>query len=193
MNIFIRLLAVAALCISSAAHATVIDFDDLDASNKLSSIGKYNPYDSITWSNSWYLGPNTYAGYDNGAHSGTQFLLNGFGANNLSFRSASTFDFVGAWFAVPNINGSRATWINVSAYDQNDALIGSTGNIGVSNTYAFVEANFSNASRITVSRDKGFFIMDDVTLGEPASVPEPGAVALIALALAGLTVSRRRR
>lgn len=193
MNAFFRLLAGAALCIASAAHASVISFDDLDASNKLASIGKYNPYDGITWANSWYLGPNTYAGYDNGAHSGTQFVLNGFGVNNLSFSSTTAFDFVGAWFATPNTNGAHASWINVSAYDALNNLIGSTGNMTIGNTYSFIQANFKNASKITVSRDAGFFVMDDVTLGDPASVPEPAPLALLTVALGALVMQRRRR
>ena len=193
MNAFFRLLAGAALCIASAAHASVIDFDDLDANNKLASIGKYNPYDGITWATSWYLGATTYAGYDNGAHSGNQFVANGFGVNNLSFSSTTAFDFVGAWFATPNTNGAHATWINVSAYDALNNLIGSTGNVEIGSNYAFVAGNFLNASRITVSRDKGFFIMDDVTLGAPASVPEPGPLALLAVAAGALALNRRRR
>lgn len=185
------LIATAALMFTNATQAAVINFDDLDAGGKLASIGKYNPYQDIAWSNNWLLGVNTLAGYNNGAHSGSQFV-NNFGVNNISFSSATAFDFAGAWFAIPNTNGTRATWVNVSAYDAANQLIGSTGNINLSNTYAFIAANFDNVSKITVTRDKGFFIMDDVTLVDAAEVPEPAGLALAALAITALGVSRRR-
>lgn len=186
------LLAGASLMLAPVANATVINFDDLAANGKLAGIAKYNPYDTLTWSTSWFLGVNTVAGYGNAAHSGTQFVTNGFGVNNLGITGSELFDFKGAWFATPNTNGTKATWINISAYDQANQLIGSTGNIGINGAYGWVAASFTNVARLNIARDKGWFVMDDFSFRNVSDVPEPGSVALLMLGLAGLGAMRRK-
>lgn len=186
-------IASTALLLASPVHADVINFEDLNAGGKLASIGKYNPYEGLTWSSSWFLGDASVAGYGNGAHSGTDFVTNGFGVNNLSINSAVPVDFNGAWFATPNTNGARASWINISAYDSANQLIGSTGNIAIGASYTFIAADFDNVARLNITRDKGWFVMDDISVGSPAAVPEPGSLALFALGVAALGWSGRRR
>jgi hypothetical protein len=186
-------IASTALLLACPVHASVINFEDLNAGGKLASIGKYNPYDGLTWSSSWYLGDTSVAGYDNGAHSGADFVTNGFGVNNLSISSAVPMDFDGAWFATPNTNGAKASWINISAYDSANQLIGSTGNIAIGASYSFIAADFDNAARITITRDKGWFVMDDLLLSSGIAIPEPGSMALFGLGVAVLGWSRRRR
>jgi endoglucanase len=89
-----------------------------------------SPYAGLNWGEGWYYGDTTVEGYDNSAHSGASFLTNGYGVDNLAINSASAFNFAGAWFAAPNTNGAVA-WINITAYDAADHVIGSTGNVSI--------------------------------------------------------------
>jgi len=197
-NILTGFLTGAVLTLASPAQATVVDFDDVSAGGKLSTLSKYNPYDGLSWTNSWYLGDTAVNGYSNGAHSGTQFVSNGFGVNNLGISSATAFNLVGAWFATPATNGSKATWINITAYDAANQLVGSTGNIAINGTYSWVQASFANVSRLTITRDKGWFVMDDLSMSAigpvPSPVPEPGSLFLLTagLLMTGFAAKRRK-
>jgi hypothetical protein len=185
-------IASAALLLASSAHASVVGFDDLNAGGKLASMSKNPGYQGFTWNTNWYLGDTAVAGYNNAAHSGTNFLSNGFGVNNLTISSADSFNFTGAWFATPNTNGSKASWINISAYDSANHLIGSTGNIAISSSFAFVAADFANVARLNITRDKGWFVMDDLSYNRGGDVPEPGSLLLLGLGAAALGLARRR-
>ncbi|USX24251.1 PEP-CTERM sorting domain-containing protein [Oxalobacteraceae bacterium OTU3CINTB1] len=197
-NILISFLAGAILTLASPANAAVVDFDDVSAGGKLSTLSKYNPYAGLTWTNSWFLGDTAVNGYSNGAHSGTQFVSNGFGVNNLGISSATAFNLDGAWFATPATNGSKATWINITAYDAANQLIGSTGDIAINGSYSWVPAGFANVSRLTITRDKGWFVMDDLSMSAigpvPSPVPEPRGVVLLAagLLMTGFAAKRRQ-
>jgi len=188
----------AVLTLASPAQATVVDFDDVSAGGKLSTLSKYNPYEGLSWTNSWFLGDTAVNGYSNGAHSGTQFVSNGFGVNNLGISSTTAFNLDGAWFATPATNGSKATWINITAYDAANQLIGSTGNIAINGSYSWVQASFDNVSRLTITRDKGWFVMDDLSMSAsgpvPSPVPEPGSAVLLAagLLMTGIAATRRK-
>ena len=197
-KLLIGFLAGAVLTLASPAQAAVVDFDDVSAGGKLSTLSKYNPYEDLTWTTSWFLGDTAVNGYSNGAHSGTQFVSNGFGVNNLGISSATAFNLDGAWFATPATNGSKATWINISAYDAANQLIGSTGNVAINGTYSWVQASFANVSRLTITRDKGWFVMDDLSMSAigpvPSPVPEPGSMVLLAagLLMTGFAATRRK-
>lgn len=186
---FTRLLAAAAFVLAPAVHASVIDFDDLHADATLSSMDDYSPYRNMSWSQ-WFVGDTAVEGYDNAARSGANYLMNGYGVDELEVAATTAFNFAGAWFVAPNINGAKASWINLSAYDAADQLIGSTGNIAIDGSYRWVAANFSAVSRVVVTRDDGFFAMDDFTLQSSRAVPEPGSMALFA---AGLALALRAR
>ena len=197
-GVLTNLLAGAVLTLAPPAQAAVVDFDDVSAGGKLATLSKYNPYEDLTWTSSWFLGDTAVNGYSNGAHSGTQFVSNGFGVNNLGISSATAFNLDGAWFATPATNGSKATWINITAYDAANQLIGSTGNIAINGTYSWVQASFANVTRLTITRDKGWFVMDDLSMSAigpvPSPVPEPGSMVLLAagLLMTGFAAARRK-
>jgi hypothetical protein len=183
------LLSAAVLLLASHTQAAVINFDDLATNDQLTSMSNFNPYGGFTWHSNFLLGDDGYSGYDNAAHSGSNFVNNR-NARNLTVTGASLFDFEGAWFVAPNISGTKASWINISAYDAANALIGSTGNVAISNNYSFVAANFDGVARLNITADRGFWAMDDFTLAG-GEVPEPGSVMLFGLGVVGLLASRR--
>lgn len=182
--------------VSLAAHATVLDFDSLvpdndDGDVMMTSMSSFPSYGGLTWNSNIYLGDNTVGGYANGAHSGSNFVNNG-GVPTISISKATAFNFAGAWFVAPNTNSNVATWVNIRAFDSLGALIGSTGNIGIGHTYSFIAAAFNNVSRIEISRDDGYFAMDDFTLAD-AVVPEPAGLFGVGLAGALLIATRRKQ
>jgi hypothetical protein len=189
----IGILAGGVMLLAGAAQAAPATFDKLDAGAKLSSINKYPLYAGLSWSNSWYLGDTAVTGYASAAHSGTRFVTNGFGVNNLAISSADPFDFDGAWFATPGTNGAKASWINISAFDSDNRLIGSTGNFAIGADYRFAAAHFSDVSRLVVTRDTGWFVMDDLAVTQAREVPAPGSGALTGLGFVLLAGVLRRR
>ena len=190
-TLLLQLLAAATVLCTGPTHAAVIDFDDLNADATLTSMDDFNPYGGVDW-NKWYLGDTAVDGYGNAAHSGSNYVMNGYGVDALEVSRPGGLNFNGAWFAAPAINGAQASWINISAYDLADQLIGTSGNIAIDATYRWVSAPFANAARIVVTRDDGFFAMDDVELSAPGKVPEPGSWSLLVAAALAMTTSRSR-
>ncbi|GJI87530.1 glycoside hydrolase family 5 protein [Duganella hordei] len=191
-NFLIGLFVSSGLLLATQAGAAAVNFDNLGADGDFTSIA--NPYAGLDWSSDWYLGDNTIDGYDNGAHSGALFVTNGYGVDNLTVSSATGFNFAGAWFATPNTNGATASWINITAYDASNHVIGSTGNVGIGSSYSWVAANFNNVARLNIARDDGWFVMDDFTLASVSAVPEPGRGLLLGaglLAMLGWTQRRK--
>src|SRR5688500_16942167 len=98
-----RFLAAAAFLLAPAVHASVLGFDELNADATLSSMDDHGAYGGFTWGQ-WFLGDSSVEGYDNAARSGMNYLMNGFGVDELEVASGAVFDFAGAWFVAPNIN-----------------------------------------------------------------------------------------
>lgn len=181
----IGLLVGAGLLMALQAKAAQINFDGLNADGDLTQLSA--SYAGFNWSEDWYYGDTAVEGYGNGAHSGAAFVTNGYGADNLSIAGATSFNFSGAWFAAPATNGATATWVNITAYDAANQVIGTTGNVGISGTYSWIAANFANVSRLSIARDDGWYVMDDFTTQGVSAVPEPSSALLL---IAGLLLLR---
>jgi hypothetical protein len=194
-TMFRTTLAAAALAtlLGAPAHAGVLTFDDLDTGGVLSSLaGKAGQYGGLTWSANFLLGDDGYAGYANGAHSGHNFVNNR-NVRTLNVSSADGFDFAGAWFVAPQlIGGTAASWISIEAFDAAGASIGSTGQVAIGSDYRFVQAGFDGVHRLAITRDAGWYAMDDFTLAD-AELPEPGAWLSIGIGALALAAARRLR
>lgn len=186
------LIAGATLVLAGGAHAGVTNFDDLATGGDFTSLNDISPYAGLTWSGDWYAGDTAIDGYANAAHSGANFAVNGFGADAVTVGSATGFHFAGAWFATPQGSADQASWINISAYDAANQLIGSTGNVAIGAAYAWVGAAFDNVSSLSITHDSGWYVMDDFTTTAAATVPEPGTRLMLGIGLAALVAGRRK-
>jgi hypothetical protein len=191
-KILLALIAGATLALANAAHAGVINFENVATAGEFTSLSDINPYAGLSWSSDWYAGDNSLDGYANGAHSGSNFAVNGFGSDAMTVSSATGFNFAGAWFAAAEGAGEAASWINISAYDALNQLIGSTGNIAIGGNYQWVAARFSNVAMLTITRDTGWYVMDDFTTVAAAAVPVPATPLVLGIGLLALGLGRRR-
>ncbi|MES2182571.1 MAG: PEP-CTERM sorting domain-containing protein [Pseudomonadota bacterium] len=189
-----KIICLFAFLLAGSANAAVLNFDDINLNGSnyttLSSLGQSN-YANFNWDSVWFAGNTTVNNYGNASHSGTQYLSNGSNVNNLSIGNGMLFNFDGAWFASPT-HSNPAEWINISAYDSLNNLIGTTGNVAITSNMSWVQAGFTNVSSLNITRGDGWFTMDDFTYNT-ASVPEPATLALFALGLFGFAAARRRK
>ena len=183
---------IAGLMLAGAAHAGVVDFDELNTDGDFASLSDISPYAGLNWSADWYAGDNTIDGYANGSHSGANYAVNGFGSDDMTISSATGFNFAGAWFAIAEGVDDRAGWINISASDALSQLIGSTGNVAIGDNYLWVAAGFSNVTLLTITNETGWFVMDDFTTTTAATaVPVPPTPLVLGIGLLALGLSRR--
>lgn len=190
-KILCAFIASASLMLAGAAHAGPVGFEDVATGGDFTSLSDLNPYAGLSWSSDWYAGDKSISGFANGAHSGSNFAVNGFGSDAMSVSSATGFNFAGAWFATPAGGSDKAGWINISAYDALNQLIGSTGNIAIGDSYQWVAASFSNVAMLTITRDTGWYVMDDFTTVATASVPAPATPLVLGIGLLALGLGRR--
>ena len=193
----LALIAGASLMLAGAANAGVVGFEDVATDGDFASLSDINPYAGLTFSDDWYAGDNTIDGYGNGAHGGTHFAVNGFGSDGATISSATPFNFAGAWFAAPDGAADKASCVAISAYDAGNNLIGTTGQVAIGSGYVWAAASFDNVSSLTITRDTGWYAMDDFTTvaSAPASgeVPEPANPLLLGAGAFALILGRTRR
>ncbi|MDQ1919195.1 hypothetical protein [Massilia pseudoviolaceinigra] len=185
------LIASASLMLAGPTRAGVLGFDDVNTAGDFASLSELNPYAGLNWSADWYAGDNSIGGYANAAHSGANFVVNGFGAQDMSISSATGFNFAGAWFAAPAGAGDKAGWINIRAYDALNRLIGRTGNVAIGGSYLWVAGGFSNVASLTIARDTGWYAMDDFTMTDATAVPVPPTPLVLGIGLLAMGLGRR--
>lgn len=186
------LFASASLMLAGGAHAAVIGFDDVITEGDFTSLSNASPYASLSWGEGWFAGDSSIGGYANAAHSGANFAVNGFGDDQISVSSATGFNFAGAWFGTPEGASDKAGWINISAYDALNQLIGATGNIAIGDSYQWVSGGFANVAMLTITRDSGWYVMDDFTTSVASgTVPVPATPLVLAVGLLALALARR--
>ena len=186
------LIASASLMLAGGAHAAVIGFDDVVTEGEFTSLSDASPYASLNWGDGWFAGDSSIGGYANGAHSGAKYAVNGFGDDAISISSATGFNFDGAWFATPEGAGEKAVWINISAYDALNQLIGTTGNVAIGDNYQWVSGGFANVAMLTITRDAGWYVMDDFTTSvATGTVPVPATPLVLGIGLLAMVAARR--
>ncbi len=198
MNRFKLAATISALLLAAASQAYVVTFDDLAPFTSLDN----STYGGVLFGNS-----SENAAADSGffvvdnetdysaAHSGHNYVFNGYGPNNLWFDFGTQVEFNGAWFA--SVFG-----LDVADQAQQVRFHDDQGNtsdwLTLSDTPQYLDASFSGSTRVYVERSGGqdlsqWYGMDDVTYngaGAPP-VPEPGTMVALGLGIAALV--RRRR
>ena len=186
------LFAGASLMLAGATHAAVIGFEDIVTDGEFTSLSDGGPYAGLSWGEGWSAGDTDVGGYANAASSGTHYAVNAYGDDEISISSATGFHFAGAWFATPEGASDKASWINISAYNALNELIGTTGNFVIGDSYQWVNGGFANVAMLTIRRDSGWYVMDDFTTGAASgSVPVPATPLVLGIGLLALVLARR--
>ena len=206
MNVFKTLIvtvAIAAGFASSAAQATVINFDGLVV-NGLTSLGA-SPTSTggmtFQGTSSSYFMASSWTGGDAGAsaYNGTDFYMS---AQNFTITSQSSTPFsvnsldLAQWYDGYGVSqvtlfgtfagGTISRTLNLNTLPNSSKM---TGN----DFTAFNLTGFNNLTSLTVSHNGSTYLALDNLVVNAVSVPEPSSIALFGLALAGVAVMRRRR
>ena len=183
----IALGAAIALC-APFASATVLTFDDIVGPDGFAAVP--GNYGGLDWSGA---GLSVFTGAQDPftAHSGqgrvtTDWIDGGPAASTIRFLAPTVFD--GAWFA-----GYGDSSVRFDLYLGGQRVASST-TLQLSNVPAFLDAGWRGAVDTVVvsSGVQASYVMDDLTFGTAAQVPEPGSLALV-LAGVGVAGLMRRR
>jgi hypothetical protein len=112
-------------------------------------------------------------------------LYNNSSNNTDWFKFFSDVVFDGAYFAGDN---------NAQFELFNDgALVATSSSLALSSIPVFLSSGYSGPiDEVRLNVTNGQFVMDDVTYNA-SNIPEPAALALMGIGLAGLSLSRRRK
>lgn len=206
-------LAAGLISISAGANAGVLNFDTLTG-----SVGgsPFSDYEGFLWSNFFALDPDsspaTYSGsgYSAGRVSEPNVAFNGVdpttGVNQATVRrnGGGNFVFNGGYFSGAWRNGLEVTLEGLMG---GQVTVSKTITVGITNPLAAHWFDFDwNIDELRITSSGGSkassdldgdgtqFVLDNFTFNEQrTSVPEPGALALLGIGLAGLGLTRRRR
>jgi len=189
-----------AVCLALAAASTTtrantITFDNLTDNGAGTAIS--NGYQGLNWTNFYVLNTTDYFnsvgqnGYTNGTVSAPNVAFNGFGAPAVISNSAFTFN--SAYF--------NAAWNNGLAITINGLLNGvlqdtATFTVNATGPATLETFNWANINELDFSAAGGtsagylgagtHFSIDNLTINETVTTPEPSSFALLGVGLLGL-------
>jgi hypothetical protein len=184
-NKFTKILALVAGVVGmSCAQATVLDFEN---------VSQLNNYQGFSFTNGGVIEARiftAYQGIPQGLVSGTHVGYNpSYGVT--SFSSATQFAFNSGYFT--SFRGSDMPLV-ISAF-RNGSLLGSQSFQLSDQHYTLINLDqslFGNVTSVSFTNDPNAVVFDDLTVGA-AAVPEPGSLALLGIAMAGLFGAKRRK
>ncbi|WP_195763443.1 FxDxF family PEP-CTERM protein [Duganella guangzhouensis] len=199
------LFAFATLLAPAASSAADIGFEDITDFTHASS-----PYDSyhhlldtaygVRWTGGRYdqrlwsvyaPGPSPWFPYDsaNYAHSGNNYLSAQM-IEGLYIRGTD-ITLTSMW---ARLGGTVTDYSNITVAAYKDGLQIGSKSFTLSDTYQFLDINFSGADTIAINGPYGNLIVDDMVLTNVGPVPEPGTYAMLlaGLGLVGFAARRKR-
>jgi hypothetical protein len=201
MSTLTRLFAAAAFaaCASTSASAATIDFNAYPAAP-----GNGTILGTITVDGYNFTSPHAHVITAPGdctgscASNGTQYV----GGDMASLKmdkggaafSVASFDFAEAFadLTIPTTLTVQAFFMGGGSSSQTFAFDGVYDGTGPLVDFQNLTVNLTNLSSLQLSAD-GWFAVDNINTEATVNVPEPAMLSLMALGLAGLGVSRRRR
>lgn len=195
----VRAAVLAGMLATTSAVAGVVNFDDIDAS----ALPVLDSYAGFTWSSVFaYSNTLMYDAFPLGIVSGPNAAAT-FSGLTSSIKSATNFDFVSGYFGAAHLDGLSVTitgLLNGTLLFSQTVTVGTTGALPFNfsfNNINEVDITVTNAGTGNPFQCEGDncaqVTMDDLTFAPPTTtVPEPAPLALLALGMGALALTRRR-